>query len=100
MATEFENNLNWVGLALLAASILWMLIGRVQKPAICRIVRASILFLIFPLVYLGHPVFFYQVWMLLPIYFSESDFLGMSILFVIWAIVLIISLKLKGSGSN
>ena len=94
MAIEYENNLSLVGASLLVASALWAMARQISKKTIRRVINTSLAFLAFPLVYLGHPVLLYQVWMLIPLYVAQAQFIGLMVLAAVWAIVVGASLRL------
>lgn len=86
-----ENNITLFIAIYLVGGVAWVLCSNLSSIRIRRGLRASIVFLAFPIFYLGHPVLFYQFWMFLLVSIKELDFEKIAILLAIWGIFVVIS---------
>lgn len=91
MVTFFENNLVLFLSSYIVAVVAWLLTSRLAKLRIRRAVRASIIFLVFPIFYTGHPFLYYQCWMLLLVYIVKLKVLWLLLFLAIWGIFILIS---------
>jgi len=85
VSTFFENNLFLFLAAMAIAIAAWMACSQIADIRFRRAAKASIVFLAFPIVYLGHSFLFYQSWMLLVIYIAQLSVVSLILYFVVWA---------------
>jgi len=95
MSSALENNalLFWIGIVVAIGT--WIYCYKVRDARYRRPLRASTIFLSFPIVYLGHPFLYYQSWMFLVVYISELNFFAIGIYLLIW--IAIVGLSLRGA---
>jgi len=65
MDTFLENNIWLLLLSVAFAVVAWLFCKRIENTRVRRATRATIIFLVLPVFYLGHPFLFYQMWGLL-----------------------------------
>lgn len=85
MQSALENNflVFWASYVLAAGA--WIAASRVSSLPVRRVLRVSIVFLVFPIVYLGHPFLYYQVWMLLLGYATEPNLPWLLLSVLVWS---------------
>ena len=88
MSTFFENNIWLVILSFAVAVIAWLSCSKMNNIRIRRATRATIIFLVIPIFYLGHPFLFYQVWVLIVASVVNSEFMWLLIYLVAWSVFL------------
>ena len=72
------------------AVAVWYLSTRLSSGRIRRALRVSIIFLVVPIVYVGHPIIFFQCWMFLLVCIVAWDSQWLQLLLSIWAILILI----------
>ena len=87
MPESLENNWYLVALGFVAALAVWIVSANVRSWRIRRAARTSAVFLAVPIAYLGHPVLFYQLWMLPVAYVQSKAWLALSLFGVIWFVL-------------
>ena len=91
MSVYFENNLPLFVGGIFFAIIFWIISKRIDNDRGRRAVRATILFLVFPILYLKHPFLYYQSWMMIVCVIGEFDIKPLSILICAWAVFVALS---------
>jgi len=91
MSIYFENNIALFISAIVIAIVLWIIARKIEHKRFRRAVRASIIFLVFPIFYLGHPFLYYQSWMILFVCIADLNFQPLPIYFAIWSIFIALS---------
>jgi hypothetical protein len=86
-----ENNLFIFFSYYVVAVGAWILSARLSGVRLRRAVRVSIIFLGFPILYLGHPFLFYQCWMWIVVSIIELDLKWLIILLSIWTLLIVVS---------
>lgn len=85
MLSTLENNLLIFCASYVLAAGAWLAAGRVASLPVRRALHVSIGFLVFPIVYLGHPLLYYQVWMLLLAYATEPNLPWLLLSLLTWS---------------
>lgn len=93
MQNLFENNLTLFVFSFFVGVVVWFIAAKINNIRFRRALRASILFLVFPIYYLGHPFLFYQCWMFIVASIVDFNLKWLFIMFGIWGIVILISQK-------
>ena len=96
MADIFENNLILFLSSLVIGVIAWVFSSRISSVRVRRAAKGTIIYLLFPVVYLGHPFLYYQCWMLLLIYITEMKLSWLLLFMLIWGVFIALSqIKIK-----
>jgi predicted MFS family arabinose efflux permease len=86
-----ENNAYLLATGFAIAAGIWWMAARLKSWRARRAVRVSAIFLAAPIVYLGHPFLFYQSWMMLVAYAQSREWLGLSVYFGLWVMLVSVS---------
>jgi CDP-diglyceride synthetase len=86
MSSFFENNIWFLVASLAVAAIVWKLSSKIEKTRVRRGLRATLIFLMFPVFYLGHPFLYYQVWVLIAASIINLNLMWLAIFLVVWAV--------------
>ncbi len=73
------------------AGFSWIGINRIGRPRIRRALKATTIFFILPIVYPGHPVLFFQPWMLLLMFIEQFKFQPIAIYLIVWGVIVGVS---------
>ena len=84
----FENNLVLFLATWAIAAFAYVVAGKVPSARLRRAIRVSAVFLSVPLLYLGHPFLYYQVWMAIATCITEPNTGGLAVLIAIWLVAL------------
>jgi hypothetical protein len=87
-----ENNFTLILIAWFFSAFLYQTGKRIQSKVLRRVFRVSIVFLVFPVAYLGHPILVYQVWMLIFAYVTQDSFDALAISGSVWLVLVLVSL--------
>ena len=91
MPAVFENNI-FLFIFIYALGIVgWFLLYKVSNLRIRRAARASIIFLVFPIFFFGHPFLYYQTWMLIFAYIADFNLIMFLVSLGIWGLFLLFS---------
>lgn len=104
MPNFFENNLILFLSSYVVGIFAWVHCSKLSNIRIRFGIRASIIYLLFPIFYMGHPFLYYQCWMLLIVYITELQIGWLLVSLLILAVFILISQifairKIKGSDS-
>jgi len=91
LSVYFENNLPLFFGGIAFAIIFWIISKKIENNRGRRAVRATILFLVFPIFYLGHPFLYYQSWMIIACGIGDLDIKPLSIVLCAWAVFVALS---------
>ncbi len=86
MSSFFENNIWLILFSVVIAIAIWRVCSKLKNNRIRRAIRATIIFLVFPIFYAGHPLLFYQVWMFIMASIVNFNLKWLLILFVSWLV--------------
>ena len=91
LSVYFENNLLLFVVGISFAIIFWVLSKRIENHRLRRAVRATILLLVCPIFYLGHPFLYYQSWMMIVCAIGDFDIKPLAIFLCAWAVFVALS---------
>jgi len=86
----FVNNSILFLSSYVVAVAVWFLSVRLPSVRIRRALRVSIIFLVVPVIYIGHPLIFFQCWMFLLVSIVGQDSQWLLFVLSIWAILILI----------
>ncbi len=87
----FANNIILFLSSYFVAAVSWILSSRLPRKRMRRAVRASILYLVFPVFFLGHPFMLFQFWMFVVAGIVLMDFKWIMTMLIIWTVLLMVS---------
>lgn len=87
----FENNIILFLSSYVVAVVGWILSSRLSSKRMSRTVRVSILFLVFPFFFLGHPFMLFQSWMFVVASIVLMEFKWTMTMLIIWTVLLMVS---------
>ena len=87
MSSFFENDILLQLFSIVIAIAGWLYTSKVNNIRARRAIRATLIYLVFPVAYLGHPFLFYQVWMFVVASVVNFDLKWLLIMFSIWFVV-------------
>jgi len=88
----FENNLILFISTFIVSVFAWLASSRIKNVRKRRAIKASVIMLAFPVVYLGHPVLFYSSWMILFVYGANLQIVPLVVYLLIWLTLIGVSL--------
>jgi len=91
MYIYFENNIILFVLTYVVASVYFVASRLIKNKRLRRAANASIIFLIFPIFYIGDPFLFYQCWMLIVIYLLDMNISWLLTFMGIWSMCIVLS---------
>ena len=87
MGISFENNI-WLQLFSIAIAIVgWFYTAKIDNTRVRRLIKGSLIYLVFPVFYFGHPFLFYQVWMFVAASVIHLNIKWLFIMFSIWLVI-------------
>jgi len=87
----FANNIILFLSSYLVAVVSWILSSRLPRKRMRRAVRVSILYLVFPVFFLGHPFILFQFWMFVVAGIVLMEFKWIMTMLIIWTVLLMVS---------
>jgi len=87
----FANNIILFLSSYVVAVVSWILSSRLPSKRMRRAVRASILYLVFPVFFLGHPFVLFQFWMFVVASIVLMEFKWIMTILIIWTVLLMVS---------
>ncbi len=87
----FANNIILFLASYMVAVVSWILSSRLPSKRIRRAVRVSILYLVFPVFFLGHPFMLFQFWMFVVAGIVLMEFKWIMTVLIIWTVILMVS---------
>ncbi len=88
---EIESNVYILIGSTIVATFGWFASKNIENIRVRRAVKTSIIYLILPIPFLGHPLFYYQVCSLLIYYIIDFNLQGLLVLLIIWLGLVVIS---------
>jgi hypothetical protein len=87
-----ESNFTLIIIVWIVTAFLYQIGHRIQSKVLKRVFRVSIVFLVLPAAYFGHPLLVYQVWMLIFAYVTQGSFGALAISGSVWLVLVLVSL--------
>ncbi len=87
----FANNIILFLSSYVVAVVSWILSSRLPSKRMRRAVRVSILYLVFPVFFLGHPFMLFQFWMFVVAGIVLMEFKWIMTMLIIWTVLLMVS---------
>lgn len=90
-----ENNAVLVGVAVTLSIVVWLATLKMKSRKHKLVIRSSLVYLNIPMVYFGHPVLYFQVWMLLISYVYNLKLLWLLAGLTVWGLIVLAVLRYK-----
>ena len=94
MLYVLENNFLLFAACYIFGIIGWFLAGKLSSWKIRRSVRITIVILVIPIVWLGHPILVYQIWVLVLGLALQGSVEYVAGITVVWGVILWLAIRI------